>query len=164
MTQRDILARVPLGDATFELAREVAPASSYDGLSGGAVMRAGIETGRQSIPIDSLRALTRWAVEHGVDLPIEVAKDPAAFAEFIRHFELGKRVVSNPELFSFVEQEFDVSLEHERPRVEGAELLFLCGEFSLDREAPRIWRVRADLVTGYISEEPVQPRSVPPDV
>jgi hypothetical protein len=163
VTKTDILARVPLGNAMFALLREGMAASSYDSLSGATTVRACIETGDESIPIPTLRALTRWAAEHGVDLPVEVAKAPAVFADFVRHVELGRRVLSDPNLYSFVEQEFDLSLKRELPRVEGAKLLFLCGEFPLESEQPRIWRVDADLVNGSIDEESVPARSAPPD-
>ncbi len=64
MTQRDILARVPLGDATFELAREVVLASSYDGPSGASVVRDQ-EAGRlDTVSYDHLEG--RWVADPGI--------------------------------------------------------------------------------------------------
>jgi hypothetical protein len=163
LMKTDILASVPLGNGVFELVRDAEAASSYDSRSGATSVRACLATGDESMPVPSLRALTRWAVEHQVDLPTEVAKSPAVFADFVRHAELGRRVVGDPDLYGFVEQEFEVSLERERPRVEGTKLLFLTGEFPLDSEQPRIWRVRVDLIDGSIDEEAVPSRSIPPE-
>ena len=162
MTKTDIVASAAMGDAVFELVRDVVLPSGYGDTSGGASVHARIGTGEAWTSLDSVEALVRWAADHGVDLPAEVSRAPGVFAEFAAALEPGIRVLSNPELYGFVEERFGVSLEREGPRVEGDRLLFLGGRFDL-REEPRIWRVSVDLTGGVVEELPVHPRPAPTD-
>lgn len=162
MTRTEVLATAPVGEAVFELVRDVEPTSSYDALAGVSTVRARLQAGGGRIPVDSLPDLTRWAEERGVDLAGEVSKAPAVFADFVAALELDARALANPELYSFVEERFPVLLEQERPRVEGSRLLFVSGAFDL-HEPPRIWRVSADLGNGDVEQEPVPPRPGSPE-
>ena len=157
MTRTDVLASAPLGNAVFELVREVEPPSSYDSVSGMSSVRARIGAGDEWAPVDSLPALVRWAENRGLDLAAEVSKAPAVFAEFVAALELDSRALTDPGLYGFVEEQFPVLLERESPRVEGDRLLFVGGRFRL-HQAPQIWRISVDLMNGTVDEEPVPPR------
>ncbi len=157
MTRTDVLASAPLGNATFELVRDVEPAASYDSISGASSVRARVGAGEQWTSVDSLPDLTRWAESRGLDLATEVSKTPAVFAEFVAAVELDSRALTTPALYGFVEERFPVALEAESPRVEEGRLLFVGGRFDLQGE-PRIWRVSVDLTNGTVEEQPVPPR------
>jgi hypothetical protein len=157
VVKTDILASAALGNAVFELLRDVVLPSGYGSVSGEASVRARVGTGEEWTPVDSLPALIRWAADQGLVLATEVARAPDVFAEFVAGVELGIRVISSPELYGFVEERFPVLLGSEGPRVEGDRLLFLGGRFDL-REQPAIWRVSVDLVNGTVEQAPVQPR------
>jgi hypothetical protein len=160
VTKTDVLASTPLGDAVFELVREVVLPSGYGDTSGSASVRGRVDTGKGATPLDSLQALVQWATDQRLDLAAEASKAPAVFADFVAARELGVRVLSTPELYDFVEERFPVVLSQEGPRVEGGRLLFLAGRFGLNEE-PGIWRVSVELANGIVERTQVDPRSAP---
>jgi hypothetical protein len=146
-----------VGEAVFELVRNVEPAEAYDAVSGLSTLHARLEGGNGRTSVDSLLDLTRWAGERGVDLAGAVSKAPDVFAQFVAALELDVRALLTPELYSFVEERFPVQLDQELPRVEDGRLLFVGAAFELNEE-PKIWRVSADLANGDVHQEPVPPR------
>ena len=120
-----------------------------------------LESGKP-LKVESLSQIARLRKHCGVCLSEVLRGYECDFAKIVGLMVIGKgRIISSKDLFSFLEEKYDIQISKNLPRIENGVLKFLMGHFTLE---PRIalWNLSLDLSTLNIRVENLEARPTSP--
>lgn len=138
MTQPSMeeVSSLPFCGGRLVLLRPVFPMDHYDDASPENAdegrLRVLFVTDGASEEVHALSELGSLVRRRGCRPTDDLARREADFAVVLSTLLRTGRVITDTDLYSFVEEKFDVRIADSRPRREGDELRFLAGDFRLD--------------------------------
>ena len=154
MTRKmEIIEAMPLCGGILQLAHCGKRLTYYESTASNSALSVRFVFLGRRTTISSLEDLKRIRSDRNCDLRVWVKDHESVFAHILSPVLNLGRVMSSADLYSFLEEKYGVPVSSRLPRLEGAHLRFLCGNFG-QADEPRVLDVSLDLESLTVNVTP----------